>query len=257
MPSPPRGAPRRAVPARAIRWRAARFAALLITGTILIGACSTAEPTPTPVPSPTPLPTATPSPTPTPLPTPRYTNAPDAALSALIPDTIDGATVDKPPVADYAMTPGDVGGVFGNLGRRFASLVIAYVPPRRLTLLAMRVDGDPVATADLQPYLAAAAEYVGIAGLHPDAWKPAVVGGYTVWTRGSDEATLPGTTLYCWSSGGYVFLLIGTSDSLNQALVSALPGEPAPTPTPAPSSTVAPSSSATETSSSTPTPAGG
>jgi hypothetical protein len=232
-----------------------------VAGTILVSACSTAEPTPTPLPTVTPTPAPTASPTPTPLPTPRYTNAPDTALSALIPDTVDGVTVEKPAVADYAMTPGDVGGVFGDLGRRFASLVIAYVPPRRLTLLAVRVEGAPVATADLQPYLAAAAEYVGISGLHPDAWKPAVVGGHTVWTRGSDEATLPGTTLYCWSSGEYVFLIIGTSDAVNQALVSALPGEAAPTPTPAPSSPAAsatpPASSAPSAASPTPSSAGG
>lgn len=249
--------------ARALDARTARLLALLAVLMVVAGACSTAEPSPTPVATSTASPSPSPSPTPTPLPTLQYTNTPDPALAALIPDTIDGATVEKPPVADYAMTPGDVGGVFGDLGRRFVSLVIAYVPPRRLTLLAMRLEGPPVATADLQPYLAGAAEYVGIAGLHPEAWKSSAVGGHIVWTRGSDEATLPGTTLYCWSSGEYVFLLIGTSDKLNQALVAALPGEPAPSPTPAPSSTVAPASSsssaatATATASPSPSTSGG
>jgi hypothetical protein len=211
-------------------------ACVLLTACVLLAACSTAETTPTPSASPTPA--ATIPATPSPLPTPRFTNAPDPALSALIPDTVDGISIQKPPVSEYAMTPGDVGGAFGDLGRRFAALVIAYVPPRRLTLLALRVDGQPVTTADLQPHLASAAEYVGIAGLHPEAWKAVVVGGHSVWTRGSDAATLPTTTLYCWSSGQYVFLVIGTTDALNRALVAALPGEAAPTPTPTSSASV-------------------
>jgi hypothetical protein len=50
--------------------------------------------------------------------------------------------------------------------------------------------------------------------------------------RGEDPATLVGTTLYCWSAGEFVFLLIGSSDAANRAMVKALPGQPAPTRTP-------------------------
>jgi hypothetical protein len=101
----------------------------------------------------------------------------------------------------------------------------------------VRIDGSPATTAAIsRPWLAAAAEYVGIAGLHPEAWSAAVVGGHQVWTRGGDEATLPGTRLYCWTSGQYLFLLIGVDATLNRAMVSALPGEAAPTATPPPAS---------------------
>jgi len=92
-----------------------------------------------------------------------------------------------------------------------------------------------VATADLEPHLATAGRYVGIAGLDPDPWEADVVGGNKVWTRPEDNATAAGTHLYTWSSGEYVFLLIGVDDALNRALIEMLPGEPAPSPTPTPS----------------------
>ena len=59
---------------------------------------------------------------------------------------------------------------FGDIGLRFRSLVIAYVVSPRLSLYALRVEGPPVDTADLKPYLAAAGRYIGVSGLHPDAW---------------------------------------------------------------------------------------
>lgn len=193
----------------------------------------------------------TPAPTPTPVPTPAFTNAPDPALTALIPDTVDGATVVKPDPSTFGVTPGDVGTVFGAIGLRFRSLVIAYVVKPRLSLYAVRVEGSPVDTGELQPYLATAGQYIGVSGLHPDAWKETVVDGKRAWTRGEDAATLAGTTFYCWSSGEYVFLLTGSSDKLNRAMVSALPGQPAPTPTPVPtaSATGSPAASASPTAS--------
>ena len=215
---------------------------LIIIG---VGACSTAEPGPA---SPTPLAThagtsstATPipstPPTATPEPTPRFTNQPDPQLEALIPATIAGARVQKPGPSEFGMTPGDVGINFGDVGLRFESLVVAFVEKPRLSLFAVRVAGAAVDTAELRPYLAAAGRYVGINGLHPEAWRAAAVGGKRVWKRGDDPATLPGTTLYCWSSGQYVFLLTGSSDAANMAMVKTLPGQPVPTPTPRPSPT--------------------
>jgi len=124
---------------------------------------------------------------------------------------------------------------FGDIGNRFSSLVLAYVPQPRTSLYAMRVDGDPVTTADLEPHLATAGRYVGIAGLDPDPWEAAVVGGHQVWTRPEDNATAAGTHIYTWSSGEFVFLLIGVDDTVNRAIVEQLPGEPAPSPTPLPS----------------------
>jgi hypothetical protein len=148
-----------------------------------------------------------------------------------------GARVDRPAPSEFGITPGDIGLVFGDLGLRFESLAIAFVEKPRLSLFAVRVGAPSVETAALKPYLAAAGQYVGINGLHPEAWRATVVSGRQVWMRGDDPATLAGTTLYCWSAGEFVFLLTGSSDAANRAMVKALPGQPAPTPTPRPSPT--------------------
>lgn len=91
-----------------------------------------------------------------------------------------------------------------------------------------------MATEDLEPHLATAGRYVGIAGLDPDPWVAGVVAGTQVWTRPEDDATAAGTHLYTWSSGEFVFLLIGVDDAVNRAMIEALPGEPAPSPSPTP-----------------------
>ena len=246
--------------ARPSRPTLATYLVLVVLGS---AACSTAEPSPG---SPTPTsrapssisaaPTPSPIPSPTPAPTPRFTNQPDPQLEALIPATIVGARVQKPTPDEFGVTPGDIGLQFGDIGLRFDSLVVAFVEKPRLSLFAMRVSGGPVDTSALRPYLAAAGQYVGINGLHPEAWKAAVVSGRRVWRRGDDPATLPGTTLYCWSSGQYVFLLTGSSDAANRVMVKALPGQPVPTPTPRPSVRPSATSSATATGSSpgSPTP---
>jgi hypothetical protein len=211
---------------------------------LAMSACSATQPPASPMPSPipaespsrTPRPTPTPSPSPTPAPTPRFTNAPDPELAGLIPATIAGATLVVPPIEDYALTPGDVGLAYGEIGDRFRSLVLAYASQPRLTLYAMRVSGEPVATADLEPHLATAGRYVGIAGLHPEPWSLTTVDGHAAWTRAEDNATAAGTTIFTWAAGEYVFLLIGVDDAVNRALVAALPGEEAaPTPSASPS----------------------
>jgi len=222
-------------------------ASLALAAALSLAACSDAETSPTSVPAPSspaasPTPIASPEPTPSPSPTPRFTNEPDEELAGLIPDTAGGATVVVAPFEEFALTPGDIGLAYGDIGDRFASLALAYVEQPRTTLYAMRVDGDQVATVDLEPHLATAGRYVGIAGLDPDPWEAAVVGGNRVWLRPEDNATAAGTHVYTWSSGEFVFLLIGVDETVNRALVEALPGEPAPAPTPTPS--VAPSGSA-------------
>jgi hypothetical protein len=228
---------------------------VLLGAALALAACSTSEPSqsadassPSVGPSVSTTPLPTPEPTPSPSPTPRFTNEPDEALAGLIPATIGGVPVVVAPFDEFALTPGDIGAAFGEIGDRFASLALAYVERPRLTLYAVRVDGDPVATEDLEPHLATAGRYVGIAGLDPDPWVADVVAGNAVWTRPEDDATAAGTHLYTWSSGEYVFLLIGVDDALNRALIEALPGEPAPSPSPTPSpsesaSTVEPSAS--------------
>lgn len=214
---------------------------LLVTALMLV-ACSTAETSPTgsaPSQSVTPslstAPAPSPTPTPTPAPTPRFTNEPDPELAGLIPATAGGVPVVVAPFEEFALTPGDIGFVYGEIGDRFTSLALAYMEQPRLTLYAMRVDGDPVATEDLEPHLATAGRYVGIAGLDPEPWVTGEVAGNVVWVRPEDNATAAGTHIYTWSSGEYVFLLIGVDDAVNRALIAELPGEPAPAATTAPS----------------------
>jgi hypothetical protein len=228
--------------------RLAGAASVMLGAAVVLGACTSDLPvTPTPEPtsaspsgSATPLP-PTPTPTATPAPTPRFTNEPDDELSALIPTEAGGATIVVAPFNEFALTPGDIAIAYGEIGNRFASLALAYVSAPRTTLYAMRVDGDPVTTEELEPYLATAGRYVGIAGLHREPWEMATVGGNKAWTRPEDNATALGTHIYTWSSGEFVFLLIGTDDTVNRAIVEQLPGEPAPAPTPVPS--LAPSGS--------------
>lgn len=218
--------------------RAALRVQAAISWVVLVAAIATAcagQPSPTPSPA---RPTPTPTPSPTPAPTPRFTNAPDPTLSALIPAQAGQWVVEQPAITEYAITPGDIGqAAYGELGARFQSLVIAFVREPRLSLYAMRVDPPAVATQDLEPYLATAGRYVGIAGLHREPWALADVAGRWVWVRPADDATLPGTRVYTWSVDGFMFLLIGVDDTVNQALIALLPGEPPPTPAPAPTTT--------------------
>jgi hypothetical protein len=223
--------PPRAAPRTVIRGRGTWLTLALLA---FVTACA-GSPTPTPTPSASGPATASPTPSPTPLPTPRFSNEADADLSALIPATVNGLEVVQPPITEYGITPGDIGqAAFGELGARFQTLVIAFVRSPRLSLYAMRVDG-PVTNADLEPHLATAGRYVGIAGLVREPWELAPVAGREVWVRPSDGATLPGTRVYTWAADDLVFLMIGVDDALNQALIAELPGTPPPTPSPAPS----------------------
>lgn len=202
----------------------------------ITSAAPTARPTPAP----------TPRPTPTPEPTPRFTNLPDPELSALFPASVNGVPLVVPPVESFGLTPGDVGLAYGELGVRFETLAIAYSEQPRLTVYAVRVDG-PVTTDDLEPYLASAGRYVGIAGLDRESWELTEAGGHLVWTRGGDRATAVGTVIYTWAGDEFVFLVIGVNEAMIRSLIAALPGEPPPTPPPAASGSDAPS----------PSPAGG
>jgi hypothetical protein len=232
--------------------RPAGAASLVLIASISFAACSStetpeslsAEPSgPLPAVSETPVPT--PSPKPTPAPTPRFTNEPDDELAALIPTRAAGVDVVVAPFDEFALTPGDIGLAYGEIGDRFESLALAYVPQPRTTLYAMRVDGEPVSTDDLEPHLATAGRYVGIAGLDADPWQQAEAGGHLVWVRPEDNATAAGTMIYTWASDDLVFLLIGVEDTVNRAIVEALPGEPAPSPTPVPSESPSAEPSAT------------
>ena len=228
--------------------RPARTVALLCSLALATAACSTTDPTPTattvaaePSSQPPTTPAPTPEPTPTPAPTPRFTNEPDADLAGLIPADAAGVPVVVAPFDEFALTPGDIGLAYGEIGDRFASLAVAYVEQPRATLYAMRVDGEAVATEDLEPHLATAGRYVGIAGLDPEPWELTEAAGHQVWVRPEDNATAAGTMIYTWSSGEFIFLLIGVDDAVNRALIGALPGQPAPTPRPAPSGSADPS----------------
>jgi hypothetical protein len=227
--------------------RPAGAASLALAAAVAVAGCSTGDTTPAPTPSLTAEPTAslapvpTPTASPTPAPTPRFTNEPDPRLAELIPTEAAGAVVIVAPFDEFALTPGDVAVAFGEIGNRFSSLVLAYVEEPRTTLYAMRVDGPDVATEDLEPHLATAGRYVGIAGLDPEPWEADVVGGNQVWVRPEDNATAAGTHVYTWSSGDVVFLLIGVDERVNRAIIGQLPGEPAQTPRPDPSRSPSPS----------------
>lgn len=187
----------------------------------------------------TPAPTATPEPTPEP--TPIFSNTADPELVALIPTTVAGQAVQIPPITDFSITPGDIGQVYGAIGARFRTLQLAYLSRPRLSLFAMRMNPPFATNGDLQPYLAEAARYVGIAGLHPEAWTLETISGYVVWVRPEDNATLPGTRVYTWAVDDLVFLMIGTDEAQNLAMLAGLPGEPPPTPSPVPSASGSPS----------------
>jgi hypothetical protein len=210
---------------------------LLVVSTVLLVFAGCASPSPTPTSSPSPIPTAvpTPTPSPTPQPTPIFSNVPDPDLVAVIPTEAAGRTVQIPPITEFGITPGDIGEVYGEIGARFRSLQLAYISLPRLSLYAMRMNPPTVRTADLEPYLAGAAEYVGIAGLHREPWTLQTVAGHVTWVRPEDNATLPGTRVYTWVADDLVFLMIGTDEAQNLSMLAGLPGEAPPTPTPAPS----------------------
>ncbi|MDP9468054.1 MAG: hypothetical protein M3P32_04855 [Chloroflexota bacterium] len=227
--------------ARRLRAVGVRALTSLLASFIVLGGCAAPSPTRTPSPSlgGTPSPTATPEPTP--LPTPLFSNTPDPELVALIPTEVAGRTVQIPPITEFAYTPGDIGQVYGEVGLRFETLQVAYIPQPRLSLFAMRMNAPHATTAGLEPYLAEAGRYVGIAGLHRDPWKLEAVGNHVVWWRPEDNATLKGTRVYTWALDGLVFLMIGVDEAQNLAMLAALPGEPAPTPTQLPSASGSPS----------------
>jgi len=221
--------------------RLAGAPSLALAAAVGLAACATAQTPETPsLPPPSAVtgtaetPTPTRSPTPTPAPTPRFTNEPDHELAALIPTAAAGVEIVVAPFDAFALTPGDIGAAYGDIGDRFASLALAYVLQPRTTLYAMRVDGEPITTEDLETHLATAGRYVGIAGLEPDPWELGEAGGHAVWVRPEDNATAAGTMIYTWSNGDLVFLLIGVDDTLNRAIIEQLPGEAVPPPTPVP-----------------------
>ena len=207
---------------------------------LIVGGCATPSPTPTSSPSSIPTAVPTPTPEPTPQPTPIFSNVPDPALVALIPTEAAGRAVQIPAITEFGITPGDIGEVYGEIGTRFRSLQLAYISRPRLSLYAMRLNPPTVRTVDLEPYLAAAGEYVGIAGLHREPWTLQIVAGHVVWGRPEDNATLPGTRVYSWAVDDLVFLMIGTDEAQNLSMLAGLPGEAPPTPTPAPSTSGSP-----------------
>lgn len=209
---------------------------VLLATLLILGACASRTPSPSPSLSLSPSPT----PKPTPLPTPLFSNTADPALVALIPTEVAGKAVQIPPITDFAYTPGDIGEVYGEIGLRFIALQVAYISQPRLSLFAVRMRAPYATTADLEPYLAEAGRYVGVAGLHREPWKLEAVAGHLVWWRPQDTATLEGTRFYTWAADGLVFLMVGVDDAQNRAMLAGLPGEPAPTPTPSPSPSPSP-----------------
>lgn len=207
---------------------------LILLLAAVLSACSQEQPTPTRSSSHSAVPTV--APTATPEPTPDYTNTADPALVKLIPTKVAGKAVQIPAITQFSVTPGDIGEVYGEVGIRFRTLQLAFISRPRLSLYAMRLNPPFPATADLEPYLAEAGRYVGIAGLHRDPWTLQTIGKHVVWVRPEDNATLKGTRVYTWAADEFVFLMIGTDQAQNLAMLAGLPGEAPPTPTPVPSS---------------------
>jgi hypothetical protein len=215
----------------AVRRPSSARVSLLLCLTAALAACGNSTPSPSAsgtAPA-NPSTSAGPAPTsmPTPEPTPSYTNPPDAGLARIIPRRVNGETVQVPNHSQFAYTPGDMVPAYGDLALRFTALQVAFVEDPRLSLYVARVEGQLPTTRQLAPYLATAAEYVGIAGLHRKEWKYRTVGGRVTWVRPEDNATAAGTMIYTWTGDQCVFLLIGTDDRLNRALFAALPGEKA------------------------------
>ena len=208
---------------------------------LIAAACATPAPSPSTRPSAEPTAAPTPTPEPTPVPTPIFSNIPDPALVALIPTEVVGQAVQIPAITEFGITPGDIGEVYGEIGVRFRSLQLAYISRPRLSLYAMRVNPPSVTTAELEPYLAEAAEYVGIAGLHREPWTLQTIADHMVWVRPEDNATLKGTRVYTWAADDLVFLMIGTDEGQNLAMLAGLPGEAPPTPSAIPSVSGSPS----------------
>ena len=139
-------------------------------------------------------PEATPSPLPTPLPTPSYTNPADPQLVAIIPTRVRRIDIQVPPARPVRRSrPATSAPSYGELGLRFRSLQVAYVVEPRLSLYVARVDPPLPTTRSLEPYLATAGQYVGIAGLHRKPWRYRSIGDRVAWVRPEDDATLAGT----------------------------------------------------------------
>jgi hypothetical protein len=227
----------------AVRRRGFARATLLLSLVAALAACGSSSPTPSPSgqssanPSASAAPSGTPIPSPEP--TPLYTNPPDPGLARIIPGRVDGVPINVPDHSQFAYTPGDMVPAYDDLALRFTALQVAYIDEPRLSLYVARVQGELPTTRQLEPYLATAAEYVGIAGLHRKEWKYRKVDGRVAWVRPEDNATAAGTHIYTWTGDEYVFLLIGVDDRLNRALFDALPGETAPPPSPAASPSAA------------------
>jgi len=234
----------------AARPRRVSTAVLTLLVVVLGAACSSPKPSASALTPPGPSPTQ--SPTPTPLPTPLFSNTPDPELVALIPTVVAGQTVIVPAITDFGLTPGDIGEAYGELGLRFKALQLAFVIRPRLSLYAVHMWPPDATMRELEAYLAGAGEYIGIAGLHREPWTEQTIGGRLVWTRPGDDATLPGTMLYTWTTGGYLFLMIGLDEQQNLAMLAALPGEAAPTPTPLPSVSPGPTNGQSASPSATP-----
>jgi hypothetical protein len=226
--------------ARRRRAGGGRAFTLLLAPLLLLGACASPSPVRSPSSSPS---TPTPTPQPTPVPTPLFSNTPDPGLVALIPTEVAGVAVQIPPITTFSLTPGDIGQVYGEIGARFRTLQVAYISKPRLSLFAMRMNPPFATTAGLEPYLAEAGRYVGIAGLHREPWKLGPLANHVVWWRPEDNATLPGTRVYTWAVDGLVFLMIGVDEAQNLAMLAGLPGAPQSTPSPTPSPTPTPTSS--------------
>ncbi len=191
------------------RLRTAGLAALL---TVAVTACSSggSSPTPSPTPEPTPTPTASEA-TSSGIPFPSIGNS-DAALEALLPDAVDGITLQK-----YSMKGNEFLGSGQTDPQTVAFLHALGVDPTQISLafgfgvdianqstLAVFAFKAPGAGADtlLNVFKTAAAE-----GNSSYSWSQATVGGKSV--QESDEPSTPGLKIYLYATNDVMFLVTG------------------------------------------------
>jgi hypothetical protein len=209
------------------RWRTAGLAALL---TVAVTACSSnagSSPTPTPTPTPSPVPSAAASSGAISsglFPFPSLGNS-DTALEALLPDTIDGITLQKYSMradqfAGSAQADPQTQAFLSSLGVSLSDISVAFgfgidaSTQQALGLFAFKAPG---ASSDTLLSVFKTAANTGGTTYN---WQSQTVGGKSVQV--ASEPDQPEVQVYLYATNGVLFLVSGTGQTAADAL-SALP----------------------------------
>lgn len=192
------------------RLRSAGLAGLLA---VALAACSSSGASPTPSPTPTPTPQATPTPAASgAIPFPSIGNS-DTALEAILPDTIDGITLQK-----YSMKADEFLNSGQNDPQSVAFLNALGVDPSTISVafgfgldiqnqsaLGVFAFKAPGAGSDTLLSVFKTASEQGNSGY---SWSSATVGGKSVQV--SDEPSQPGLKIYLYATNDILFLVTGS-----------------------------------------------